>query len=370
MKIFNLPDLGEGLADATIREWHVKVGDSIKVDQPLVCVETAKAVVEVPSPQSGKIAKLFGGVGDVINTGAPLVEFVEGERAAGESLVGSLEESNASFNEEDVIIGSAKQRGQGVKAMPAVRALAKQLNVDLAQVTPSGAQQQITVEDVKKFAGEGAAVAGGEPLQGVRRAMAKVMTQSHEQVVPATIMDDADITDLPAESDVTVLIMQAMVAAAKAEPALNAWFDGMKMERRLFSEMHIGLAMDMKEGLFVPVLKNIQAADVASIRSQINEFKKTVEARTVKPADLQGATISLSNFGMFAGRYATPIIVPPMVAILCCGKIQDRPVVVDGEVAIRKQVPLSLSFDHRAVTGGEAARFLAAVIEHLSGSHA
>jgi 2-oxoisovalerate dehydrogenase E2 component (dihydrolipoyl transacylase) len=367
MKIFNLPDLGEGLADATIREWHVKAGDSIKVDQPLVCVETAKAVVEVPSPQSGKISKLFGNVGDVINTGAPLVEFDEDARAAGESLVGSLEESNTSFNEEDVIIGSAKQRGQAVKAMPAVRALAKQLNVDLTQVTPSGAQQQITLEDVKKFAGNSTTVSGGEALNGVRRAMAKVMTQSHQEVAAATIMDDADITDLPTQSDVTVLIMQAMVAAAKAEPSLNAWYDGKNMERRLFTEVHIGLAMDMKEGLFVPVLKNIHTADATSIRSQINEFKKTVEARTVKPADLQGATISLSNFGMFAGRYATPIIVPPMVAILCCGKISDRVIAHNGQIAIRRLVPLSLSFDHRAVTGGEAARFLAAVIKALTG---
>jgi 2-oxoisovalerate dehydrogenase E2 component (dihydrolipoyl transacylase) len=366
MKIFNLPDLGEGLADAQIREWHVKVGDTIKVDQPLVCVETAKAVVEVPSPQTGTIAKLFGGVGDVIKTGAALVEFAEGERAQSGSIVGSLEESSAQLNEDDVVIGSAQQRASGLKAMPAVRSLAKQLNVDLSKVTPTGGQQQITVEDVKKFAGQNSSLSGGEKLQGVRRAMAMVMTQSHQEVVAATVMDDADITDLAKDSDVTVLLMQAMATAVQTEPSLNAWFDGKNMERRLFQEVNIGLAMDMSEGLFVPVLKDILSKSITDLRSQINEFKKSVQARTVAAADLQGATISLSNFGMFAGHYATPIIVPPMVAILCCGKIGEQVVVVDGEMAIRRMMPLSLSFDHRAVTGGEATRYLAAVIKALT----
>ncbi|MES2217555.1 MAG: dihydrolipoamide acetyltransferase family protein [Pseudomonadota bacterium] len=368
MKIFNLPDLGEGLADAEIRQWYVKVGDTIKVDQPLVSVETAKAVVEVPSPQTGKIAKLYGGAGDVINTGAPLVEFAEGEReTGGGSIVGSLEESSASLNEDNVIIGSAKQRGQALKAMPAVRALAKQLNVDLAQVTATGAQQQITLEDVKKFAGAGATLNGGEKLQGVRRAMAKAMTQSHQEIAGATIVDDVDITDLAKDSDVTVLLLKAMAEAIKAEPSLNAWFDGKNMERKLFEEVNIGLAMDMSEGLFVPVLKNIGALKADAIRAKINEFKESVKARTVAATDLQGATISLSNFGMFAGRYATPLIVPPMVAILGCGKIQDRVVVHDGKMAIRRLVPLSLTFDHRAVTGGEASRYLAAVMKAISG---
>jgi 2-oxoisovalerate dehydrogenase E2 component (dihydrolipoyl transacylase) len=367
MNIFNLPDLGEGLAEAEIREWYVKVGDAVKVDQPMVSLETAKALVDVPAPQSGTIAKLYGGVGDTIKTGAPLVEFTEGERAGGGSIVGSLEESSTSLSEDDVVIGSPKQRAQAMKVMPAVRALAKQLNVDLTQVKPTGAQQQITLEDVQKFAGASNS-GGGEKLQGVRKAMALAMTQSHQEVVMATIFDDADITDLPAQSDVTVLILQAMANAAKAEPAVNAWFDGKKLERRLSTEVNVGLAMDTQAGLFVPVLKNIAALDNVALRKRIDELKDAVKTRKVAAADLQGATISLSNFGMFAGVYATPIIVPPMVAILACGKIAERPAVHAGKVTARRLVPLSLSFDHRAVTGGEAARFLAALIKALSGT--
>jgi 2-oxoisovalerate dehydrogenase E2 component (dihydrolipoyl transacylase) len=367
MKIFNLPDLGEGLADAEIREWHVKVGDTVNIDQPMVSVETAKAVVEVPAPRAGKIAKLYGGVGDVINTGAPLVEFADGSDA-GSSIVGSLEESTTSLNEDDVVIGSAKQRAAGIKAMPAVRALAKQLNVDLAQVTATGAQQQITAEDVKKFAA-GSNTGGGskEKLHGVRRAMAMAMAQSQKEIVAVTIIEDADITSLPKGTDMTVRMMQAMASAAKVEPSLNARYDGKAMERQLFTEVNIGLAMDMPEGLFVPVLKNITAFSGEQLRERIHELKKSVKERTVAVADLQGGTISLSNFGTIAGRYATPVIVPPMVAILGCGKIRDIAAPHHGNIEIRKIAPLSLTFDHRAVTGGEATRFLAAVIKALVG---
>jgi 2-oxoisovalerate dehydrogenase E2 component (dihydrolipoyl transacylase) len=373
MKIFNLPDLGEGLADAEIREWHVKVGDVVKVDDPLVCMETAKAVVEVPSPQAGKIFKLYGAVGDTINTHTPLVEFESGEnnsteRKDGGSVVGNLQESNQRLQEGEILIGSAKQKMAvaSVKAMPAVRALAKQLKVDLAAVKATGPQGQITTDDVKTFAEENNTTANqAEALRGVRRAMAIAMMQSHEEIVPVTIIEDADLTDLPANSDITACLIQAMVAGIKAEPALNVWFDGKTMERRIFSEVNIGLAMDTAEGLFVPVLKDAEKTSATALRTKINAFKKSVQTRTVAPSDLHGATITLSNFGMIAGRYATPIIIPPMVAILGCGKVRDAVVARNGKMEIRRIAPLSLTFDHRAVTGGEATRFLATLIKYL-----
>ncbi len=372
MKIFNLPDLGEGLADAEIREWHVKVGDVVIVDQPLVCMETAKAVVEVPSPQAGKIKKLHGNPGDIVNTGAPLVEY-EGDnetlttsKDAG-SVVGNLEESTQRLDEGDMIIGAAKKTASTIKAMPAVRALAKQLNVDLNSIVPSGPQGQITLEDVKKQADERASEDQVDTLHGVRRAMAVVMMQSHQEVVPVTIFEDADLSDLPSGSDITACFLAAIVAAIKIEPNLNAWFDGKTMERRLFKEINVGLAVDTAEGLFVPVLKDVGKKSAAELRTAIDTFKKTVKARTVAPSDLHGATITLSNFGMIAGKYATPIIVPPMVAILGCGKIREVVMVRNGKMEIRKIAPLSLTFDHRAVTGGEATRFLAALINHLQG---
>lgn len=369
MKIFNLPDLGEGLAEAEIHEWHVKEGDVVKVDQPMVSVETAKALVEVPAPYSGKIIKLYGKSGDIIQTHAPLVEFegdgTEVKKDKG-TVVGSLEESGTVLDSGDMIIGAAKPATSTIKAMPVVRALAKELNVDLQQVTPTGPQGQITTEDVKKFAGARKKLPGNvEALHGVRRAMAQAMTQSHQEIVPVTITEDADITDFAKETDITVRVIQAMVAGCKAEPSLNAWYDGKAMERCLLTEVNIGLAVDTEEGLFVPVIKDVANKSPQELRSSVDSFKKSVRARSVAPSDLHGATITLSNFGMIAGRYASPIVIPPMVAILGCGKIRDVAMPHEGKIEIRRMMPLSLTFDHRAVTGGEATRFLGMVIKSL-----
>lgn len=368
MSIFNLPDLGEGLAEAEIHEWHVKEGDTVELDQPLVTMETAKAVVEVPSPQQGVIQKLHGKPGDIIQTGAPLVEFQGSEaRKDKGTVVGSLEESGTLIDSGDMIIGAAKaQTDQVIKAMPAVRALAKQLQVELNQVKGTGSQGQITAEDVKQAARQKTKLSGDvEALHGVRRAMAIAMTHSHQEIVPVTVVDDADITHFTASTDITVRLIQAIIVGVKAQPSLNAWYDGKNLERCVLKEIHIGLAMDTEEGLFVPVLKEVEQKSSDELRSMIDHFKKTVRNRTVSPSELQGATITLSNFGMIAGRYANPIIVPPMVAILGCGKIREEARPYQGQISIRRVAPLSLSFDHRAVTGGEATRFLAEVIKSL-----
>jgi 2-oxoisovalerate dehydrogenase E2 component (dihydrolipoyl transacylase) len=369
--IFNLPDLGEGLAEAEIHEWYIKEGDTVKLDQPMVSMETAKAVVDVPAPQSGKIAKLYGKAGDIIQTGAPLVEFESDATHLPKdkgTVVGNLEESSTVLDSGDMIIGAPKQATSTVKAMPVVRALAKQMNVDINRVTPTGPQGQITIEDVKKFAAQKttSSLPGNvEALHGVRRAMAIAMTHSHQEIVPVTIVDDADITHYTKDTDITARLMTAMIAGIKAEPSLNAWYDGKTMERCLLSEINLGLAVDTEEGLFVPVIKDVAKRSVSELRTTINNYKKSVRDRSVAPSELQGATITLSNFGMIAGRYATPIIVPPMVAILGSGKIREVVLPHEGKMEIRRVMPLSLSFDHRAVTGGEATRFLAAVIKSL-----
>lgn len=370
MKIFYLPDLGEGLAEAEIHEWFVKEGDVVKVDQPMLSVETAKAVVEVPAPQAGKIVKLYAKAGEMVPTGNPLVEFEHGDEVVQKdkgTVVGSLEESSTILDSGDMIIGSARQAAAAnIKAMPVVRALAKQLNVNLGSIKPTGPNGQITADDVKKASTPKTKLPGNvEALHGVRRAMAIAMTHSHAEVVPVTVMDDADITDMPKEADITARILQAIVAGAKAEPSLNAWYDGKTMERCLMTEINIGLAVDTDEGLFVPVIKDAATHSAQALRSIINTFKQSVKARTVAPSELQGATITLSNFGMIAGRYASPIVIPPMVAILGCGKIRETVMVFNGKMEIRRMMPLSLSFDHRAVTGGEATRFLATIIQQL-----
>lgn len=379
MKVFNLPDLGEGLAEAEIREWYVKEGDVVKVDQPLVSMETAKAVVDVPSPYAGKIVKLHGDTNAIIKTGAPFITFeLEGgnatttEKSADKgSVVGKLETSEKKWDDGDVIIGAAKTRSQAIKAMPAARVLAQQMNVDLSQVHGTGPNGLITADDVKKSITGKPQTASvtlpgtKESLRGARRAMAQVMAQSHSEVVPVTIIEDADITDIARGTDITAKLLRAMALAAKAEPALNAWFDGKSLERKLFDEVNIGLAVDTPEGLFVPVIKNVETKSTEELRKIVDEYKVTVRDRTIAPANLQGATISLSNFGTITGKYATPIIVPPAVAILGCGRSREVPVVRDGKLVVGRVMPLSLTFDHRAVTGGEATRFLGEVIKHL-----
>lgn len=362
MKTFLLPDLGEGLPDGEITEWHVKEGDDIQADAPLVSIETAKAIVELPSPYSGKISKLYGKKGDVIPTGSPLVDFaVQGREESG-TVAGEIKVGHEVLTEQAMAISG---RVQGVKVLPAVRALAKKLNVDLATITPTGIDNTITADDVKN-AGQALANAPAlEPLRGVRRFMANVMAQSHAEVVPVTVVDDVDITAWVKEKDFTTKVILAIAKACSQEPALNAWYDGKAMGRRIFKEVHVGLAIDTDDGLFVPVIRDVDQKSKEQIRDEIETLKNEVRSRTIAPQKLQGSTIVLSNFGNFAGRYANPIVVPPTVAILGVGALREAVLPYQGQPAIRSVLPLSLSFDHRAVTGGEATRFLSLLINHL-----
>ena len=363
MSIFRLPDLGEGLPDAEIHEWLVKVGDVVKVDQPIVSMETAKAVVEVPSPQAGKIAKLNGKAGDIIKTGQPLVEFEGSERQDTGTVVGKIEDSGQVI-EENFIIGSQAKASTGhVKATPAVRKLANELKVDLAKVKATGQNSVITADDVKQAAAH--EIEGLELLRGTRRMMAINMANSHAEVVPVTIYDDVDIYQWSPEADITLRLIQALIAACKAEPALNASYNGKHVGRVLHQQVNVGLAMDTGDALFVPVIKAAESLKPAAIRERIETFKRGVKQRDIPQQDLQGATISLSNFGKFAGRYASPIIVPPTVAIVAVGSTREDVVAQQGKAVVHRVIPLSLTFDHRAVTGGEATRFLGMMMAEL-----
>ncbi|KGQ17850.1 Dihydrolipoamide acyltransferase component of branched-chain alpha-keto acid dehydrogenase complex [Lysobacter dokdonensis DS-58] len=457
-KQFLLPDLGEGLPDATIVEWYVKVGDTIKLDDNLVSMETAKAVVDVPSPVSGKVLKLAGGPGDVIVTGTMLAEFeidpsmpqrAEGqdtghhhgppkgagahvsddkvvasdeggvitetdkpapkaEREDSGTVVGAMQSSDAVRSEAAVAVG-------GVKALPAVRALARKLGVDITRVRATGPDGVVTNQDVKNAAADGSAAIGAAPaarthaptasqptqpvaaparttvsqagkpmrtqppgvqatgqpeqLKGVRRNMARVMADAHAKVVPTTLSDDADIHAWVPGNDITGRLVRAIVAAAKAVPALNAWFDGEALTRTLHPHVDIGIAVDTDDGLFVPALRNADMLDARGVREAVNRLRTQVEDRTIPMTELTGYTISLSNFGMFAGRYATPVIVPPCVAIVAAGKGRHQMTPVMGGFESHKVIPLSVTFDHRACTGGEAARFLKAMLDDLARSH-
>lgn len=367
MNIFNLPDLGEGLPDAEIHEWFVKEGDEVKADQPLAAMETAKAVVDVPCPQSGIIVKLFGKPGDVIKTGEPLAAFetASAKPADKGTVVGNLEESTELFDDNFTI--GRESSSSRIKTTPIVKMLAKKLGVDLNSLKGSGEHGVITQYDVQTQAEKNAQPpAGFEPLRGVRRAMLNSMVQSHNEVVPVSIFDEADIHAWLEGTDITARLVKAIVDGCKVEPALNAWFDTKHSARQCFEQVHLGIAMDNEEGLFVPVIHDANKYSPTELRQIINEFKAAVSDRSIAADKLKGATITLSNFGKFSGRFASPIIVPPMVAILAVGKLNKTVVATEhGTIEPHNSLPLSLSFDHRAVTGGEATRFMGAVIKSL-----
>jgi pyruvate dehydrogenase E2 component (dihydrolipoamide acetyltransferase) len=401
MSIFKLPDLGEGLQEADIREWFVKEGDTVKIDQPLVSVETAKAVVEVPSPQSGKVLKLHGKVGDTIEVGKPLVTFEGGDpilspspAAAGEVRGGGKPSAPPSqpppasggrstpaeaIRDTGVVVGAMKQGNEvvaekattvgtaaGLKVTPAVRALAHRLNVDLTIITPTGPDGMVTANDVQRVHKILTEVGPLERLKGARKAMAQTMSQSRDEVMHTTVCDDAVLHAWgDSKQDTTLRLIRALAAGVKAEPAVNAWFDHVEIGRRVLPKIHLGVAVDTAEGLFVCVLQDIAARNEDSLRKGLQKMKEDVRARTVPMEELRGYTITLSNFGKFGGKYATPVIVPPTVAIVAAGATRDAVVPVDGKIVISKVLPLSITFDHRAVTGGEATRFLSAMIADL-----
>ena len=358
MRQFVLPDLGEGLEEAEIVNWFVNEGDHVVTDQPLVSVETDKAVVEVPSPSSGRILHLFGAKGDVVKVGAPLVEFAEGPEQDTGTIVGELGAGEPAAVAAAPSKRTAEQKGQ---VFPAVRALARKLDVDLDLVEATGPGGTITRADVERAAKGLSHTGPAEPLRGLRRAMAQRMTAAHAEIVPAGVTDEADIDDWRTGEDVTIRLVRAIAVACKAEPALNAWYNSGAGERRLIERIDLGIAVDTGGGLIVPVLRNVAERDVSDLRTGLDRMRADAVARSIPPGELRGATITLSNFGMIGGRFASLIVVPPQVAIIGAGRITQGVVAYRGQPAVRRVLPLSLTFDHRVVTGGEAARFLVAL---------
>lgn len=363
MKAFDLPDLGEGLQEARIIEWHVQPGEQVQLDQPLLSVETAKAIVEIPSPYAGRVGRLLGAPGDTVRTGAPLLLFDVAERNEdAATVVGRIDAATSA----PMLLPHARSASAATqKALPAVRLLARQLGVDLAGIAASGPGGIVTADDVRRAASPRAAQPEEQELRGLRLGMAQAMRQAHAEVAAATIMDDADIEAWTEEQHITVRLLRALAAGCRAEPALNAWYDGRSMTRRLMDRIDIGIAIDIPDGLLVAVLRDAGSRDAASLQQGLDQLHADALKRALKPEELRGQTITLSNFGMLGGKYAVPIVVPPAVAILAAGRAHSEVVPAGGMPTAHRLLPLSLSFDHRAVTGGEAARFLAAVIADL-----
>jgi 2-oxoisovalerate dehydrogenase E2 component (dihydrolipoyl transacylase) len=400
MTRFALPDLGEGLQEAEIVRWHVAVGDRVIVDQPMVAMETAKAVVEVPSPFAGVVAALHGKPGDTVATGAPLVDFRVDAEPATESppaaaggllaqgtVVGHMPVSDEIISEPSTSAG-ARSTTRRARAVPAARELARKLNIDLDTLTGSGRDGLVTLDDVLAVSPRGAAPVAAprvamatssmrpanagnsesgeiEVLRSLRRAMAQSMTLARDNVMECTVCDDADIEHWQQGGDYTVRLLRAIGAGCRAEPGLNAWFDGSTQGRRLFHHIQVGIAVDTPDGLLVPVIRDVGERDSAELRTEVNRLKAGARDRSLPATDLRDFTFMLSNFGVMAGRYATPVVVPPAVAILGAGRIARDVVAVGNRIEAHRRIPLSLTFDHRCVTGGEAVRFLGAVIEDL-----
>ena len=350
MSVFHLPDLGEGLQEAEIVTWHVGEGDHVVADQPLVSVETDKAVIEVPSPTSGTVSRLLVDTGDIVPVGEALVEFRSESDADLGAIVGEFK--SADIKEKPVPTKPRAESSTRFKASPAVRKLAAEREIDLATVIGTGPDGTIQSGDVLTATG-----GGSEALHGPRRAMAQVMERSRSSVVPATVMDHADISAWSKDQDPTLRLVRAIAAACTAEPVLNAWFDGVR--RQLHAHVDLAVAVDTPDGLFTPVLRGVDnprdlAHELATLKASVHDRSITLEA-------MRNATISLSNFGMIGGEYAVLVVSPPQVAILGAGRISSRIALEDGRPLEKRILPLSLSFDHRAVTGGEAARFMVAV---------
>jgi len=356
MRQFILPDLGEGLEEAEIVTWHVNEGDHVVIDQPLVSVETDKAVVEVPSPWSGRVAHLFGAKGDLVKVGAPLVEIAEGGEEDTGTVVGELGRGKQA--PPGTGAPAEPTRAPTLQVLPAVRALARKLEVDLNLVQATGPGGTITRADVERAAKSLAEAGPAEPLRGMRRAMAQRMAAAHAEVARTTVTDEADIDDWRKGEDTTIRLVRAIAAACAAEPSLNVWYNADAGERRVIKRIDLGIAVDTEGGLIVPVLRNVGERDARDLRAGLDRMRADAAARSIPPEELRGATITLSNFGMIGGRFANLVVVPPQAAIVGAGRIDQRVMVHNGQPAVRRVLPLSLTFDHRVVTGGEAARFL------------
>jgi pyruvate/2-oxoglutarate dehydrogenase complex dihydrolipoamide acyltransferase (E2) component len=335
---FKLPDLGEGVREGEIARWLVEVGQTVAEDEPLVEIQTDKTTVEIPSPAAGLVSQILVEEGQLVPVGTPLV------------LIG-----------EGVVAPSPKK----VQATPGVRKLASELGVDLDTVSGTGRDGRVTEEDVR-----GAAPAREgerrEPLRGVRRQIAEHLTRAHREVPAVTVVEECDFTALDGtrgERSYLPYLVQALVAGLKQFPELNATLSGQEIV--YWERYDIGVAVQTDEGLLVPVLRGADELSLDQIEAEVGRLAQGAREGTLKPEELRGSTFSVTSAGRLGGLFATPLVNHPEVAILGLHRIAERPVVVDGQVAVSRIGWLSCTFDHRVVDGARASEFLLGVIERL-----
>ena len=383
---FKLPDLGEGITEGEIRKWLVKEGDSIEEHQTVLEIETDKAIVEVPSPKKGKILKINKEEGEIAKVGEVLMIIAEEGETVEEKPKAKVVEAVVGERPKSVsVVGVLPEEEEGILATPAVRSLAKELGVNLETIKGSGPGGSITKDDVAKAsekvkkAEEIYGITERIPLKGLRRTIAKNLLTAHQTMVFVTIMDEADVTDLWNIRDREKKVLQergihltflpffikAVQHSLAEHPYLNASIDGEKEEIIIKKYCNIGIAVDTPDGLMVPVIRNVDKKTVRELASEIQDLSQKAKERKIKLEEMRGGSFTISNWGHFGGTFATPVINYPDAAILGTGRIADKPWVKEGQIVIRKILPLSLTFDHRVTDGADAATFLSKVMRYL-----
>jgi pyruvate dehydrogenase E2 component (dihydrolipoamide acetyltransferase) len=389
---FRFPDVGEGITEGEIVRWLVKEGEEVKADEALAEIETDKAVVEMPSPYAGTVLKLHFKEKDLIKVGQVLVTIGEKGEAVPEPALSPA--GMPAAHPAAPVQAAAPGRTGEAPATPKVRALAKELGIDINTVPGTGPGGRVSEEDVRSAKDKPAEkkpeikikakydLFGSLeriPLRGVRRATAKKMRESLDKAAHVTHCDEADAGALVAlrekmkpEAEAAGIklsylpfIVKALIEALKLHPTLNSTLDDEDGEIIVKKYYNIGIAVDVPDGLIVPVVKMADQKSVLDIASEIQALAKAARERTLDLADLKGGTFSVTNVGVFGGDFATPIINYPEAAILATMKIADRARVENGAVVVKKTLPLCLSFDHRIIDGAEAARFTRDLVRFL-----
>lgn len=356
-----LPDLGEGVTEGVVVRWLVQCGDSIRRDQPVVEVETDKAIVDLPSPIAGVVLELAAETGDTVPVGRALL-VVEDEQAAPPSEVGA---------------GPSGPPAR-TRAMPRVRALAKALGVDLEELSADGGQ--ITEQQVRETAGRngGGGGGGGEeaaarrpsegvPLSATRRRIAEHLTQAHQSVPAVTVVEECDFTEVrahPPAPSFSAFVIAAVARALREHPEVNATYQDGLVRRE--ERCDIGMAVRTERGLLVPVVRRADERSYQELHAEVQRLAEGARAGTLSPDELRGSTFTVTSAGRLGGLFATPIVHTPEVAILGVHRIAPRPAVYQGELAIREIGLVSCAFDHRVLDGDQATEFLLTAIERLS----
>lgn len=392
--VFKLPDVGEGIAGAEIVVWHVDVGDTVDEDQPLVDVMTDKATVEIGSPVAGKILDRKGVAGDVAAVGDELVVIATEETAKLPIASGSGDAAQPKPSVPDKPSTAPARVGERAArkplAAPAVRARAAALGLDLATMEGTGPNGQVRHEDLDAFllrrdsGTPRPAIAPREGIEevrviGLRRQIAQAMTEAKRRIPHFSYVEEVDVTELESlrtelnqrwknvRPRLTLLpfLIRALVRALPGHPGVNAHYDDEAGVIHRHAAVHVGVATQTRRGLLVPVIRHAETRDLWNVVAEIARLTEAARAGKVAREQLSGSTITVSSLGPLGGIAATPIIKPPEVAIVAVNKIVERPVIRDGQIAIRRMMNLSSSFDHRVVDGFDAAAFIQSMRGYL-----